>query len=279
MAAFSLASLVDRLKARGYHLIIKSLVYHIIMPSYLYIFGGVLLVSALSLIGIFFLSFSQVLIKKITLLLVSLSAGTLLGDSFLHLLPEAAGDSSPGLGIWLWLIAGIIFFFVLEKIVHWRHCHIPTSSEHPHHLGVMNLVGDSLHNFFDGIIIAGSFLVSQPLGFATLIAVIAHEIPQEIGDFGVLLYAGYSRAKAIALNFLTALSAFLGALLTILIGPAIGGFSSYIVPFTAGGFVYIATADLIPELKKEAGLRKSFWQLACISVGIGLMLVLKLIFE
>lgn len=248
------------------------------MSLYFYIFISVFLVSALSLIGIFFLSFSRAFIKKITLFLVSLSAGTLLGDSFLHLLPEAAENDPAGLGLWLWLIVGVISFFILEKIVHWRHCHIPTSPEHPHHLGVMNLVGDALHNLFDGIIIAGSFLVSLPLGFATLIAVVAHEIPQEIGDFGILLYAGYSRSKAIFLNFLTALSAFLGALATILIGSAISGFSAYIIPFTAGGFIYIATADLIPELKKETSALKSFWQLACILIGIGLMLLLKLIF-
>jgi zinc and cadmium transporter len=249
------------------------------MSLYFYIFGGVLLVSALSLIGVFFLSFSPIFIKKITLFLVSLSAGTLLGDSFLHLLPEATAKNDGELNLWLWLIVGVIVFFILEKIIHWRHCHIPTCPEHPHHLGIMNLIGDCFHNFFDGIIIAGSFLVSVPLGIATLIAVVAHEIPQEIGDFGVLIYAGYSRGRAIFLNFITALTAFLGAFLAVLFGPRISGFTDLIIPFTAGGFIYIATADLIPELKKETAAFKSLWQLLCILAGVGLMLILKVITE
>lgn len=249
------------------------------MILYLYIFGGVLIVSALSLLGVFFLSFSPGFMEKLTLFLVSLSAGTLLGDSFLHLLPEATASVGVGLRIWLWLIIGLISFFILEKIVHWRHCHIQTGPRHPHHLGIMNLVGDCFHNFFDGVIIAGSFLVSIPLGVTTLVAVIAHEIPQEIGDFGVLLYSGYSRRRALFLNFVTALTAILGALAALLLGAKINNFSDLIIPFTAGGFIYIATADLIPELKKETAVHKSFYQLVSIIAGILIMLVLKLTFK
>ncbi|MDP2944168.1 MAG: ZIP family metal transporter [bacterium] len=249
------------------------------MSLYFYIFGGVLLVSLLSLLGVFFLSFSPRFLEKLTLFLVSLSAGTLLGDSFLHLLPEASADSGTGLRMWLWLIIGLISFFVLEKIVHWRHCHIPTGPAHPHHLGLMNLAGDCLHNFFDGVIIAGSFLANIPLGLATLVAVIAHEIPQEIGDFGVLLYVGYSRRRALFLNFITALTAVLGAAVAILLGAKITGFSDLIIPFTAGGFIYIATADLIPELKKETAIHKSLYQLISIIAGVLIMLALKLVFE
>jgi zinc and cadmium transporter len=253
------------------------------MSLYFYIFGGVILVSAISLVGVFFLSFSDSLIKKITMFLVSLSAGTLLGDSFLHLLPEAVSTAAlkadSGHLIWLSLLVGLLAFFVLEKIIHWRHCHIQTCAEHPHHVGKMNLIGDCFHNFFDGIIIAGSFLAGIPLGITTLIAVVAHEIPQEIGDFGVLLYAGYSRRRAIFLNFITALTAVLGALAAVLLGARIAAFSDLVVPFTAGGFIYIATADLIPELKKETGLRKSLYQFLAIVLGILIMLGLKLAFE
>lgn len=251
------------------------------MEVYLYIFGGVLLISLVSIIGISFLSLSKTLIGKITMFLVSLSAGTLIGDSFLHLLPEAvesAGEEGAAM-VWLSLIFGILAFFILEKVIHWRHCHIHTSNEHPHHLGKMNLLGDCMHNFFDGIIIAGSFLVNIPLGLTTLIAVIAHEIPQEIADFGVLLYAGYSKKKALFLNFITALTAFLGAIVAILLGTSLDAFTILIVPFTAGGFIYIATADLIPELKKETGLHKTLQQLIAIVLGITIMFVLKLIFE
>ncbi len=248
------------------------------MSLNIYIFGSVLIVSALSLIGAVFLSLSPKVLQKLLFFLVSLSAGALLGDSFLHLIPEAAAAAGGRLNVWLWLIGGLLIFFVLEKIIHWRHCHIPTSAEHPHPLGIMNLVGDALHNFFDGVIIAGSFAVSLPLGLASFIAVVAHEIPHEIGNFGVLVYAGYSRGRALFFNFLTALTAMLGALLAVLFGPKISGFGELIVPFTAGGFIYIATADLIPELKKETAALKSLLQLLFILIGVALMLILKLVF-
>lgn len=249
------------------------------MSLYLYIFGSVTLVSLLSLLGVFFLSFSPRFMEKLILFMVSLSAGVLLGDSFLHLLPEAAARDGDSLKIWLWIIAGLLTFFVLEKIIHWRHCHILTSSKHPHPLGIMNLVGDCLHNFFDGVIIAGSFLVNIPLGITTLIAIIAHEIPHEIGNFGVLLYAGYPRRRALLFNFLTALTAILGSAAAVMIGSRINDFSDMIVPFTAGGFIYIATADLIPEMKKETAAHKSLYQLISIIIGVLIMLAFKIIFE
>ncbi len=249
------------------------------MSIYLYIYGSIAIISIIALLGIVFLSLSPKILKKLTLFLVSLSAGTLIGDAFLHLLPESIEESANSIDTWIGLIIGILIFFVLEKLIHWRHCHIPTCPEHPHHLGKMNLIGDSLHNFFDGLVIAGSFLVSIPLGIATSVAVIAHEIPQEIADFGVLLYAGYTKRKAILLNFITALFAALGALVAILFNNNLEGFSQFIIPITAGGFIYIAIADFIPELKKERSLLKSFYQLMTIVLGIAIMFVIKLLFE
>ncbi len=249
------------------------------MSLYLYIFGSVFLVSILSLLGVLFLSFSKEWLQKIIFLLVSVSAGALIGDAFLHLLPEMARDSQDGIGAWLWVIGGLMVFFVLEKIIHWRHCHITTGPDHPHPLGIMNLVGDALHNFFDGVIIAGSFVVSIPLGISTLVAVVAHEIPHEIGNFGILVYAGYSRGRAILLNFLSALVAMLGALAAVVFAASLTNFTNFIIPFTAGGFIYIATADLIPEMKKETGAGKSILQLLCILIGIAIMLALRYIFE
>ncbi len=249
------------------------------MSIYLYIYASVAIISIIALLGVVFLSLSPRILKKLTLFLVSFSAGTLIGDAFLHLLPESIERSNNQMDTWIGLIIGILLFFVLEKLIHWRHCHVSTCPEHPHPIGIMNLIGDAFHNFFDGLIIAGSFLVSIPLGIATSLAVIAHEIPQEIADFGVLIYAGYSKRKAILLNFITALAAIVGASVAIIFNNNLEGFSQYIIPVTAGGFIYIAIADFIPELKKEKSLLKSLYQLITIILGIGLMLLLKLIFE
>lgn len=247
------------------------------LTIYLYTIASVLAVSLISLIGVFVLLFNRDSSHNLTILLVSLSAGTLLGDSFLHLIPEAVEKNNNTL-TWLWLLSGILIFFILEKVIHWRHCHLPTTEDHPHPFGLMNLIGDGLHNFLDGIIIAGSFLVDVNLGIATTIAVMAHEIPQEISDFGVLLHAGYSRIKALALNLITASLAIFGALSALIIGGKMDGFTDFIIPFAAGNFIYIATSDLFPELKKDcAKLHHAFLQLACILIGIAIMLALKLL--
>jgi zinc and cadmium transporter len=187
-------------------------------------------------------------------------------------LPEAVEDQA-GLSPWLYLTAGLLGFFILEKIIHWRHCHIPTSSQHPHPLGTMNIVGDFLHNFLDGLILANAFLVNPLLGLTTALAIFIHEIPQEISDFGILLHAGYSRIRAIRLNFLSSLSAFLGALLAILFQR--DWQPTNLLAFTAGSFIYIATADLLPEMQKETTWSKSSRQLIGLSIGLAIMLLMK----
>jgi len=241
---------------------------------YLYAIASVLAVSIISLIGIFAVIIGRDNLNKMVMMLIGLSAGALLGDSFLHLIPEAVQDGGPNL--WLWLLAGILTFFILEKIVHWRHCHLPTAADHPHPVGLMNLVGDSLHNFIDGMVIAGSFLISPALGLATVIAVVSHEIPQELGDFAILIYAGYSQAKALFYNFISAALSIIGALFALAVGGRLEGFTNFIIPFTAGGFIYIAASDLFPELKKDnERLGQAFLQLLCIAAGIGIMLALK----
>lgn len=233
-------------------------------------------VSAVSFVGIASLSLTIERLKKILFILVSLSAGTMLGDAFLHLIPESLEAESLGLDRTVALIlTGILVFFVLEKIVCWRHCHIPTSDEHPHQLAIMNLMGDVLHNFIDGAIIAGSFLVNPKIGISTTLAVISHEIPQEIGDYGVLIHAGYTRKKALFLNFLIALSAFLGLFIVFALDGKVNWIEACLPPFTAGGFIYIATADLIPEMKKESGFKKSSIQLVAILIGIAIMALIR----
>jgi len=243
---------------------------------YFYTIISVLIVSLISLIGIFTLTLSREKLNKLTMFLVSLSAGALLGDSFLHLIPEAAAKNGDRLNIWLWLLSGILFFFILEKIIHWRHCHLLTSESHPHPVGIMNLVGGGLHNFIDGMVIAGSYLIDFNLGLATTIAIISHEIPHELGDFAILIYAGYTKFKALFYNFISAAISIVGAIFALVISGRVENFSAFIVPFTAGSFIYIATSDLFPELKKDnEKLHQAFMQLASIIIGIGIMLILK----
>lgn len=239
-----------------------------------YTLVSVLIVSLISFVGIISISVKEKVLKDILLFLVSLSAGVLLGDAFLHLLPEAVSASGFTISVSLSLLSGIAVFFVLEKIIFWRHCHVPTSEDHPHPFAYMNLTGDALHNFIDGMIIAGSFIASIPLGIATTIAVIAHEVPQEMGDFGVLVHGGFSRGRALFLNFVTALTAFAGAVVILLLSLKVEVITAFLVPFTAGGFIYIAGSDLIPELKKHINLINSTLQLAFMMLGVAIMLVL-----
>src|SRR3989344_1790204 len=220
------------------------------------------------------LSFKHEKLKKVLIYMVSFSAGALLGDAFIHLLPEIVEESGFTLQVSIYLLFGIAISFIIEKVVHWRHCHLPTSREHPHPFAVMNLFGDALHNFIDGLIIGASYLVSIPVGIATTLAVILHEIPQEIGDFGVLLHGGFSKGKALFFNFVLALTAILGVIIAIFIGSRIDGLITLLIPFAAGTFIYIASSDLIPELHKEVSVAKSFMQLVFFFAGIGLMLLL-----
>lgn len=240
-----------------------------------YVIVSVVVVSLISLVGISFLLLKKEALQKTLLFLVSLSAGSLFGGAFLHLLPEAVEESGLGLTVSLSVIAGILIFFIIEKFVHWRHCHTPTSDDHPHNLAVMNLIGDGVHNFIDGLIIAGSYLASIPLGIATTIAVILHEVPQEVGDFGVLLYSGLSKIKALFFNFLSALLALIGAIVGLVIGSSSESFIGMILPFAAGGFLYIAGSDLIPELHKKCGPKDSVLHFCALVLGIAIMLLLR----
>ncbi|NYZ75364.1 ZIP family metal transporter [Candidatus Micrarchaeota archaeon] len=243
------------------------------MDAFFYAMASVLAVSCASLVGILTLLLRKDWLAKALLVLVSFSAGTLLGDAFIHLLPEAT-EQGFTLAVSLSFIAGIAVFFALEKFVHWRHCHTPTSKEHPHPVAFMNLVGDGLHNFIDGLVIGASYLASIPLGITTTLAVVFHEIPQEMGDFGVLLNAGLSKRKAVLFNFISALAAVAGGVAAFAVGSSIQWFSAALVPFTAGGFVYIAVADLIPEMHKETRPAKSALQLIGLAAGVGVMLAL-----
>ena len=214
------------------------------------------------------------LLQKILLFLVSLSAGALMGGAFIHLLPEAQEKYRDG-NMFLIVLLSFIFFFFVEKLLHWRHCHKGECEIHT--FGYMNLFGDAVHNFIDGLVIAATFLTDIKLGIATSLAVFLHEIPQEIGDFGVLLYSGFGRKKAIISNFLVALTAVLGGLIGYFLSFSIDRFTTYLLPFTAGGFIYIAASDLMPEIRKETNLKKSLVSFAVFIVGILLMFLVKFI--
>lgn len=238
---------------------------------------SVVFISLISLVGVFSLSLQTERLRKGLLYLVSFAAGALLGDAFLHLMPEAFSTAMGATGVAGLILLGIVIFFALEKLLFWRHCHLPTTEQHKHPVGAINLVSDGIHNLMDGVIIAGSFLVSMPLGIATTIAVILHEIPQEIGDFGILLHAGYTKKKALWFNFLSGCMAVVGTIITLIIGERVENLVQYLVPITIGGFIYIAAADLIPEIHREEHTGRSVLQFTFLLLGICIMAVLLLL--
>ncbi|MEK6885403.1 MAG: ZIP family metal transporter [Nanoarchaeota archaeon] len=243
---------------------------------WLYSLVSVLLVSIIPLLGIFILGIEINKLKKVLIYLVSFSAGALLGDAFIHLFPELV---TAGYTIFaaLYILLGILMFFILEKFVHWQHCHTPVTKHHVHPFAYMNLVGDGLHNFIDGLIIAASYLVSIPVGIATTIAVVLHEIPQEMGDLGIMIYAGFSRAKAVMLHFLTGLVAVLGTIIGLTLNRFFVNSEVFLVSIAIGGFIYIAGSDLIPELHKETDTKKSIVQIISFIIGILIMFSLLLL--
>ena len=244
----------------------------------LYILWSVVLVSLISFVGVFSLWLRIEKLRTIVIYLVALAAGALIGDVFLHLLPEYLAENTFDQHSAWYIIAGIVFGLVLEKIIHRRHCHLPTTKAHPHPFAYMNLIGDMVHNFIDGIIIAASYFVSIEVGIATTIAVILHEIPQEIGDFGVLIHGWFSKGKALLVNFITALSAVVGAILAIVAQNRVENIHHVLIPVAIGSFLYIAGSDLIPEMHKETGAKSATIQIVFFLLGVGAMAAL-MVFE
>jgi len=246
------------------------------MSIWIYSLVSVIIVSLISLIGVFSLSFGIERIKKASLFLVSFAVGGLFGDAIIHLLPETFKELGFGLLPSLLIVSGILLFFVLERFLRWRHCHEIDCPDHKKDMASIILIGDAVHNLIDGMIIAASFLTSIPLGLATTIAVVFHEIPNEIGEFGVLIHSGFSAQKALLSNFLSGLTAIVGAVIVLIVGSRVSNFSLFLLPITAGGFLYIAGSDLLPELHHEVNLSTSLWQMVLIVLGIGIMALLTL---
>ena len=230
--------------------------------------------SFISLVGVFSLAIREDILKKYINFFISLAIGALLGDAFIHIIPEAFKSNLGVHTASILIVVGILFFFIIEKFIHWHHHGEDKNEEHIHPVGKLVLFTDGFHNLIDGAIIGASFLVSIPIGIATTIAVILHEIPQEIGDFAVLIHAGYTKRRALWLNFLSALASVIGLVIVFVFGNIVEGLALWFIPIAAGGFIYIAVADLIPELQKTKNVKHSIIQLCIIMAGVLSMLAL-----
>ena len=247
------------------------------MSEWVYSLTSTAVVSLISLIGIATIMLGVQRLERVIPLLISLAVGGLFGDALVHLLPEAFEEADSQALTSFYVILGILLFFVLERYLHWHHEHRAHSVSPVHPVAYINLVSDGVHNLLDGLIIGAAYLVSVPIGLATTLAVALHEVPQEQGDFGILVHAGFTPRRALLMNFLSAGLAFVGVIISLLVGPNVGDYTVFMIPLTAGGFIYIAGSDLIPELHSETGLPGSLAQFAMMSGAIGLMFLLLLL--
>jgi zinc and cadmium transporter len=239
---------------------------------------SVVAISAIPLLGMVLIREKARRLERIVPLLVSFAVGALMGGAVFHLIPEAVAELGAGGTFATSFLLGFFGFFLLEKSL-WLHDHemVPDERARVRPLATLNLVGDGIHNFMDGAIIAASYTVSASLGVATTVAVLLHELPQEIGDFGVLIHAGLPVRRAVLYNFLSALTAVLGAALALAVGVIAEEFIALLLPFAAGSFVYIAASDLIPELQRERSVRALGWQSLLILLSVLLLALPRLI--
>ncbi len=236
------------------------------------ILAATLIVSLISLVGVLF-TLKEKWLDKALSTLVAVAAGALMGAAFLHLIPEAIEQTDNRTDILLYLLIGFVFFFILEQFLHWRHQHGTEQKIQP--FSYLILFSDGVHNFFDGLAIAASFMISLPAGIVTTVAVALHEIPQEFGDFAVLVYGGFSRKQALLFNSLSGCTALLGGIVGYYAFSLMQASIPYLMLFVSGGFIYIAAADLIPSIKHGGNLRQTIISLTAFLGGIVLMLVMK----
>lgn len=244
------------------------------MHPAIYSIISVIVVSLISLVGLFTFGAHAKFGQRWLNFLVSFSVGALLGDAFIHILPELAETNSFNFNTSLIILASIVVFFLIEKYVHWHHHFTLGANDHKHNLIYTNLIGDGIHNLIDGMVIAAAYMLNFKVGLATTLAVILHEIPQEVGDFGILLYAGLTRARALFYNFLSALTAIAGAVFVLTVGSTEKALTT-VAAIGAGSFIYIATADLIPEVHKEK--EQTLTQILAFGLGIAVMFALLLL--
>ncbi|MFA6424665.1 MAG: ZIP family metal transporter [Phycisphaerae bacterium] len=240
----------------------------------IYTIISVVIVSLVSVVAALPLLLKHKTPDRILLFLLSISVGVLLSTVFMDFLPESF-EEGHSLRIALYILAGFLAMFILEKLVHWHHskkCESEAGHGHAYNLAAVNLIGDGIHNFIDGLVIAGSYAVSITLGITATISIIFHEVPQEIADFGVLLYSGLSKKKALIFNFLSATTAILGAICGLILAEKLHGFTHLIIPFAAGNFIYIAATNLTPQLHRHCGLKDSLLHIIAMVIGIGIVI-------
>ncbi len=245
----------------------------------LYALVSVIIISLISVIFAIPFLLKKKISKKVLLFLLSISVGVLLATVFMDFLPEATSHGYT-LGIAIYLLLGFLVMFVLEKFVHFHHhkkcVEGHCGHSHAYNLAPINLIGDGIHNFIDGLVIAGSYAVNVNLGITATVSILFHEIPQEIADFGVLLYSGMSKKKALIFNFLSAATAILGTIVGILLASRISNFTQFIIPFAAGNFIYIAASNLVPQLHRECELKDTLLHLTAIVMGVAIITLITL---
>ncbi len=201
-----------------------------------------------------------------------------MGGAFFHLLPEALDQNSNAIPVFAWLLVGFCLFYIMERLLRWRHCHEGHCETHEH-LGWLNIIGGGIHNVIDGMIIFSAFAIDFYLGWSVLFSIILHEIPQELGDFGVLIYSGFSKIQALLYNFASAIVAIIGVFLAYFLSGLNPGFHYLLLPIAAGGFIYIAASDLIPELHKDSNMKRSVFNFGLFVLALVFMYGAKIIFE
>lgn len=233
-------------------------------------------ISLTAWVGVLTLFLREDLLDRLLLVLVALAAGSLIGGAFLHLLPRAVAEwpDDDTLPLFLSAIVGFCLFYVLEGFLRWHHHHATRHEHTP--VSYLVLLSDAIHNFVDGLVVAAAFLVGVPTGVVTALAVALHEIPQEIGDFGILVYGGFEPRRALVLNYLTQATVVLGGVVGVVVGSRLADLPTLLLPFAAGNFIYIASSDLIPEIKAETNLRRSVRYFLVFLAGIGLMFGVRL---
>ncbi len=243
----------------------------------IYALGSSILVSLIAVLGSIPFMLKKKISNRFLTILLSISVGTLLGSVFLQLLPEAASHKYT-LKLPIYLMSGFLLFFVLEKFVHSRYeeCKDKECHDNKHNLGLINIAGDGIHNFIDGLVIGSTYMISIPLGMAATVSIALHELPQEIADFGILLYAGFSRKKALFFNLLSAVTAMVGTVIGLLLSSKLTNFNSFILPFTAGVFLYIGASNLVPELHRRCSFAESIVDVAAIIVGFTIIALITI---